>query len=113
MKSNMQTKTRKIKMLALGLLSCLAMCSPSAMAASNGGDLGGGGTLVGIRRDFQIDADRKAFLQQQAALAELAQARAAWLETLSPEEHAKILNNVFKHMIAPQIIESNSRILNQ
>jgi hypothetical protein len=89
-----------MKSLILSFLIIGALVTPDISLARGGGDLGGGGTLSGIQKDFKLDAAHIEFLKEQQ---ELTQARQAWLETLTPAEQEQVLNKVFKHLIAPQI----------
>ena len=67
-----------------------------------GGDLGGGGRLVDIQKDFRLDVTRLSALRQQN---DLERALQVWAESLSEKEYQELMVKVFKHAIAPQIVE--------
>lgn len=89
-----------LSIILLASLLWVIVSLASTQAFPAGGDLGGGGMATVINRDFKVNPQLLHELKKER---ELRAARELWLQNLSPEEHERILNNVFKNMIVPQI----------
>ena len=95
MKSKASNLPRVKYFVLFSIIVAILFLTP--LVFSGGGDLGGGGVL---NKKFQLENTKLELLRSKG---KVNQAKDIWLNTMTPEEEAAILDIVFRHFIVPQL----------